>query len=113
MNLDQILQDAEEYAKIRDAATKGEWKATRIEHTEFEHVDDKLPEIGKQHPPCFCDLLGYNVDPLSLLDMESGWGLAGKEDAAFIAAAKNYDCVSVIKQLVERIKELESSCGQK
>lgn len=88
MNLDKILQDAEEYEKIRDAATPGDWceeywlcaMGILVDHTadtNFPYTDFRPKFKGN--------------------------------DAIFIAAAKNYDCVSVIKSLVERVKDLENS----
>lgn len=89
LDLTKILQDALEFEKIRDATTPGEWKAV------------------KDLPP----LDGFDVEPLGLSDGELGYGLLSQEDATFIAAAKNYDCVSTIKSLVEMVKELEDYIG--
>lgn len=89
MNLDKILQDALEYEKIRDAATPGEWISILQEDNKSWH------EIYSTEFP--------GLDIAKIVP----WMGHVEANATFIAAAKNYDCVSVIKQLVERVKELE------
>lgn len=83
MNLDKILSEANEYAKIRDAATNDPWFV--------EFVSDG--DAGSEYYICF-----RSGDFVATTDV--------KEYATFIAAAKNYDSPSVIRILVERVKEL-------
>jgi len=82
MNLDKILQDALEYEKIRDATTGTKWTI----------------EDGK----IFSDKPG----PFSDLECLSHGSYM--DDIIFIAAAKNYDSPKIIRELVERVKELKA-----
>lgn len=101
MNLDlnQILSDAEEYAAKRDATTPGNWASTldcRYVYAHFESFKKTAAEtLIKQQ--LIADTNNYQISKNET-----------KSNCTFIAAAKNYDSPAVIRQLVERIKELEN-----
>ena len=80
INLEQILKDAEEFEKVRDGATPGEWRQGYYPKEDYVYLDDE-----------------------PLIQCENG-----RLDATFIAAAKNFDSAAIIKQLVSRIRELEN-----
>lgn len=90
IDLDKILQETAEFAKKRDAATPGEWK------------------INKDH---WLQLINDN-DSVILSDFVSGGGSGCPEsmrDWDFIAAAKNFDSPSIIKQLVSKVKDFQNA----
>lgn len=94
INLTEILTQAEEYAKARDGATPGEWRYYGSARHKFIDAGHNGVFAGKMGDifGLFVDKSGHNAEP----------------DAAFVVAAKNYDSPAIIRQLVERIKELES-----
>lgn len=82
LDLTKILQDAEEFEKVRDATRGKKWEAM--------HGKDLL-------------LIGVRDEK------DAAWiSLHSVDVVDFIAAAKNYDSPAIIRQLVARIKELEN-----
>jgi len=100
MNLDKILQDALEYEKIRDAATPGEWV---FKDDGFQGSGSILSEF---HSRPIADILAGWVYPKNIADTTQ---YIDARNGDFIATAKNYDSPKIIRELVERVKELEKA----
>lgn len=99
MNLDKILQDALEYEKIRDATTGKTWS---FRDNGFDGCGDITADIHTR--PLASTTAGWCYakeinDTTQYLNARNG---------EFIAAAKNYDSPKIIRDLVERVKELEA-----
>lgn len=85
MNLVKILQETDEFAKKRDAATPGEW-------TWDGEDNDGYLRAEPEH------------NPIAIFNCSCCENDNSDADATFIAAAKNFDSPSIIRELVDKYR---------